>query len=51
MRVNGCVFKFCSVALLFVYLGMHVSSNPRFIAGVLFELVGSLRTTLLLRTR
>jgi len=45
MRVYGCVFKFCSVTLLFVYLRMHMSSNPRFIAGVLFELVGSLRTT------
>jgi len=46
LRVYGCVFSF--LPLLFAYLRM--SSNPRFIAGVPFNSVGILRTTLLLRT-
>ena len=48
VRVYGCVF--CSLPLLFVYLRMRLSSNPRSIAGVLFDLVGSLRITFVLGT-
>ena len=47
MRVFECVF--CSLPLLFVNLLMRISSNPSSIAGVPFDSVGSLRTTLLLR--
>jgi len=46
--IYGCVF--CSVPLLFVYLRMHISSNASSIVGVPFDSVGSLRTTLILRT-
>ena len=51
LPIYGCVF--CSLPLLFVYLRMHIRvclQNQKSIAGVLFDLVRILRTTLLLRT-
>ena len=50
-NTNVYGFVFCSVPLLFVteYVRMRMSLNPRSIAGVPFDLVGSLQTTLLLR--
>jgi len=48
LRVYGCVF--CSIVLLSAYMCMRLLSSPRSIAGVLFDLVGILRTTFVMRT-
>jgi len=43
-------YAFCSIHLLLVYLLVHMSSNPRSIAGVPFDSVGRFWASLLLRT-
>jgi len=48
LRVYGLVFS--SFPLLFVYLRMRMSSNPRFIVGELFDSVGRFWASLLLHT-
>jgi len=46
LRIYWCVL--CSIPLLFVYLRLHMSPNPRSIGGVLFDSAGRFRATLLL---
>jgi len=48
LRVYGRVFS--STLLLFVYLRMRMSSDPRSIAGVPFNSVGRFQASLLLHT-
>ena len=45
-----CAGVFCSVPLLLVYVRMRIFESASSIAGLLFDSVGSLRTTSLLRT-
>ena len=55
---NGCqlymlcvfTFEFCFIPLLFVYVRLCLTSNPRSIGEVPFDSVGGFRVTLLLRT-
>jgi len=45
LRIHGCVF--CSFPRLSVYLRLRMSSNPRSVAGILFNLSGHFQASLL----